>query len=267
MEKIHSAISNKFHLHKYKLFNSYVFEWESDFFSVTNDERYIYEVEVKLSRADFLADFQKKEKHLWLSSAMKKIEVVEKTANFTNDVTMLFNVNVLEHTPNRFYYCCPEGMLKPEEIPDYAGLLYLNKEKTYVRQVKKAPFIHKKNNIDKYVKKLTDKFYFQFINMRKEIHWARHLSKDYESLQKKNSWLSNFVELHKNEGLMAEIDRLKNELNIVDIENHKLKRENMVLTEKLKDLELTGKNIEIKKTDELFLKTKNNKPNVDNQQR
>ena len=52
--------------HKYILTNSYVFAWESDFFSVT-DSGYIYEVEVKISRSDFKSDFGK-EKHTFLKA-------------------------------------------------------------------------------------------------------------------------------------------------------------------------------------------------------
>lgn len=61
-ERLRIMFSN----HKYILTNTYVFAWESDFFSVT-DAGYIYEVEVKISRSDFKSDFGK-DKHLYLKA-------------------------------------------------------------------------------------------------------------------------------------------------------------------------------------------------------
>jgi hypothetical protein len=209
-----------------------VFDWESDYFSVTQDDKYIYEVEVKLSRADFFADFQKGEKHLWLSSATKHELVAKKTKPFgfyenvgKVETYALGYVKVRDNTPNRFYYCCPEGMIKKDEVPEYAGLLYLNKTGTYATQVKTAPFIHKNKNVERYLRKLVDKFYFQYIGMREEVFRAKRQNKDYDNLQKSNSRLLGMVDLAKNEGFIEEIEKLKKELNESWNENHKLKRQ------------------------------------------
>src|SRR5690606_2196554 len=50
-----------------------------------------------------------------------------------------------EHAPNRFYFACPKGLIKPEEVPDYAGLIYVPEEfmSQPCYEVKKAPFLHK----------------------------------------------------------------------------------------------------------------------------
>lgn len=55
---IDKCLRYKFHSHKYQLSNSFVYREESDFFSITSTG-YAQEVEVKVSRSDFKADFKK----------------------------------------------------------------------------------------------------------------------------------------------------------------------------------------------------------------
>lgn len=61
-KEINKKLRVKFDTHKYILENSYVYDWESDFFSVTSSG-YAIEVETKLSLSDFKADFKKENKH------------------------------------------------------------------------------------------------------------------------------------------------------------------------------------------------------------
>ncbi|MES2004320.1 MAG: hypothetical protein V4450_07350 [Bacteroidota bacterium] len=220
---IQSAVRNRFSNHKYELFNSYVFNgWECDFFSVT-DSGYCYEVEVKLSRGDFFADF-KKEKH----ELFRKI-IAGKTFYFKNCGADRYNGSVIgkyttaelyhkrhgykqknktveemathqdylngykhfdlffqtkkihapatriEHVdlvkvncPNRFYYACPEGLIKKTEIPHYAGLIYVRKPHDAYTE-KEAPFLHKrKQDLNKI---LLDKFYWESKKLRDKIYY------------------------------------------------------------------------------------------------
>jgi hypothetical protein len=222
---IQRAIQAKYNTHLYELYNSYVFEWECDFFSITKSG-YCYEVEIKLSRADYFADF-KKEKH----SLFKRLiagdgyyfrnygptngeylctyEVAElKNKRYWDVVERPVGVNRYEtpdrqehserhsdklnhwknwtlekrtkrayapatsimytdlnkvFAPNRFYYACPEGLLKPEDIPPYAGLLYV-KSIYDVEVVKEAPFIHKRKMDLSSV--LLQKFYWECKSLR-----------------------------------------------------------------------------------------------------
>ena len=240
MFDIHTAISTRFSQHKYRLFNSYVFMWESDYFSVTQDEKFIYEVEVKLSLSDFFADFKKNEKHRYLSEAMRNNKtmtlhtstITEHTNGAKVEYSPLHFRNPQEYTPNRFYYCCPDGMIKKEELPEYAGLLYLNETGTSARQVKTAPIIHKNKNVPKYTKTLVDKFYFQYQNMRQEYQIAKYNIKELNSLRDENHNLRNKLYIKENVGFIEEIDRLKKELerehkrcDAVIRENHKLNKE------------------------------------------
>ena len=53
---------------------------------------------------------------------------------------------------NRYYYVCEEGLIKPEEVPEYAGLIYVYSELKYVsgdilpgcmEEIKPAPLLHR----------------------------------------------------------------------------------------------------------------------------
>lgn len=45
--------------------------------------------------------------------------------------------------PNQFWYAVPEGLVKPEEVPAYAGLIYCMKS-GYAKVHRRAPFLHKR---------------------------------------------------------------------------------------------------------------------------
>lgn len=46
--------------------------------------------------------------------------------------------------PNYFYYVCPDGMIKLDDLPEYAGLIYLRKGwKNPLKIIRKAPILHK----------------------------------------------------------------------------------------------------------------------------
>lgn len=84
------------------LCNMYVFTWESDVLILTKSH-YWYEIEIKVSRADFKNDLKhKSKKHMLLSDADSTIK------------------------PNYFYYAVPAGLISVEEIPPYAGLIYMH---------------------------------------------------------------------------------------------------------------------------------------------
>jgi hypothetical protein len=59
---IQKRLRQKFDTHKYILENSYIYDWESDFFSRTASG-YAVEIEIKISLSDFKADFKKEHKH------------------------------------------------------------------------------------------------------------------------------------------------------------------------------------------------------------
>lgn len=62
--EIYRALWSNYHNSDYKLQNKFVFDWESDFFFMSKSG-YAVEVEVKISRSDFKADFDKPKHRLF----------------------------------------------------------------------------------------------------------------------------------------------------------------------------------------------------------
>lgn len=121
---------------KYVVNNLFVFGWESDYLCLTKSG-YFYEAEIKISRSDFKQDKKKKlEKHLLLEN---------KEAN--------------ELKPNYFYYAVPQDLILVDEIPEYAGLIYITDSFPYINIVKQAPELHR-NKVDASKLNLGDKFYY-----------------------------------------------------------------------------------------------------------
>jgi hypothetical protein len=185
--------------HEYKLKNKYIFDWESDFFSVTKSN-YSYEYEIKTSRNDFFADFKKEIKHAILEADESKNSYIVKEKSLFNSTpyspklveyykrvnynreptypqTHIDIINISNKPrPNKFFYCCPEGLIKKEEVPKYAGLIYI-KNKNY-RIVKNAPFIHKNKFVPKDM--LFDKYYYLYLETEKKLEQAKLKIKNLE---------------------------------------------------------------------------------------
>lgn len=143
---IQHSLSLRFINHKYLIYNAFVFDWESDFFSLS-EAGYIYEVEIKVTRSDFKDDFNKKDKHILLESS--------DTQQFIKK-------------PNKFFYAVPKGLLATYEIPEYAGLIEVESRNMVANVVKDAPFLHKDRIFDNYKENLLDKFYFRYRELLRE---------------------------------------------------------------------------------------------------
>jgi hypothetical protein len=227
---IYESIYQHFLNYEYKLFNSFVYDWECDFFGMSKSG-YFMEVEVKVSRSDYFNDFKKEKHELFKDFFAKKshhiyrgiyqmwsrdrliCEYIEPKINFeydgkdcSNRIKRLYNwrrgnhngrfgywvndyggswvgygkkevyapstgisIKPLSeiHCPNTLYFACPENMVKIDEVPAYAGLLYIRDAYT-CDVIKKAPYIHKtKQDLTKILLK---KFYnlWQFKTARDE---------------------------------------------------------------------------------------------------
>lgn len=128
---------------KYIVENLYVFGWESDMLIKTRSG-YWYEVECKISFADFKNDFKnKRQKHELLKTGDEK-----------------------HRRPNYFYYCVPwylSGKVLPL-LPDYAGLIVLT-ENGKLKEVKRAPMLHNNKYTNEELN-LCDKFYYAYRNWK-----------------------------------------------------------------------------------------------------
>lgn len=152
---------------KYKLANGFIFSWESDFF-VQKDNGYSYEFEVKISRSDFFSDKKKVEKHLALEKGIymeKKTEYKFNSETNKNERVEYFEERKRDFRPNKFFYVLPKGLVSVNEIPIYAGLMYV--ENQNIETVKEAPFLHKNKLTFESV--LCNKFYHYWINAKIEL--------------------------------------------------------------------------------------------------
>lgn len=102
-----------------------VYRWEADLLAITK-AYYVHEYEVKLSLADFKADFRKKVKHKILDGGYSWFK------------------------PNYFWYAVGFD-LDVALLPPYAGLLTItiNGDKISINTVKVAPRLHTKKLHDK----------------------------------------------------------------------------------------------------------------------
>lgn len=172
-EQIYRAVRYYYHNNKHVLSNSFIFDWESDIFTLAASG-YAIEVEIKVSRSDFLADFKKVDKHVLLSDHKRKFTVIrkndspleyawidEKYVKLDGLACRVTLVSPKSAIPNRFYYACPEGLIKVEDLPPYAGLMWIS-DKGAVSIKKQAPFLHKDKNIQE--ADLLDKYYWRVKN-------------------------------------------------------------------------------------------------------
>lgn len=156
---------------EYRLANAFIFRWESDFF-VKQRNGYCYEIEIKISRSDFFADFKKKEKHEILQTGGYKWISKDYKTNIETE-----NFREIKFRPNKLFYCVPEGLIKANEIPKYAGLMYARERDIII--VKNAPIIHRE--VIKAEMRLCNKFYNYWMEERQ-----------------KHALLKNEFELYKN---------------------------------------------------------------------
>jgi len=180
-QSIQQRLNHFFASYKYKADGLYVFSWESDKLIWTKSG-YIYEFEIKISRSDFKNDFKhKKEKHIVLASTIardKAKEIQMSLFEQKEQENRHWSREMLERRygdidamakgkrmPNYFYYAVPTGMLEPDEVPPYAGLIYIDSEYRYVKQsyriVKEAPQLHKTKYTDAELN-LGEKFYYNW---------------------------------------------------------------------------------------------------------
>ena len=182
---------------QYEMMNLFVYDWESDYLTITKSG-YVYEVEIKISRADFFNDFKHKgKKHTLLESGVA--------------------LNDQNNGPNYFYYAVPDGLIKENEVPDYAGLVYLKPWGVTIE--KEAPKINK-NKVDIEKLKLIDKFYWNMYTWR---HRYDELSESAKTIKELKNELKS-----ANKSIMYyddELSKLNNDLYEANLKIKKLEDE------------------------------------------
>lgn len=183
-KQVQEKVGRLFSNHDHHFLNKYIFgsDWECDFFSVTNSG-YLYEVEVKISKSDFNADFIKF-KHKLFEGRNETSVIKEAKYRYSKRWKKQVRkapekiINPQEvKMPNKFFFACPEGLLTVDDVPEYAGLIYVNDFSATV--IKQAPFIHKRKEDVKEL--LFSKYHWGYINAVEEI----------DSLNKKHNSVSS----------------------------------------------------------------------------
>ena len=105
-----------------------------------NRNGYMYEFEIKRSRSDFRAEFKNKEhKHEKLRNR-NAVKVYDEWKNGKRTGKKYECIII----PNRYYFVCPIGLIKLDEVPNHAGLIYADKSLyESMSEVKRAPFLHR----------------------------------------------------------------------------------------------------------------------------
>ncbi len=177
---------------KYNVDNLYVFPWESDKLLWTKSG-YIHEFEIKISRADYKNDFKHKlEKHIVLSSTIAKDKQkvyeqdlfgkMEKKYRYWDDDDIKQHIERVvdnKRMPNYFYYAVPYGMIQVEEVPEYAGLIWVKENRLFIQ--KKAPCLHKEKYTDAQLN-LGEKFYYNWVSTKIERNKALERAERNEQL-------------------------------------------------------------------------------------
>ena len=109
---------------------------ECDVISVSKSD-YIYEYEIKISRADYKKDFIK-EKHSQM---------------IRENHTKIVKGEMIYLSPNYFNFITPRGLISLEEVPEYAGLIYINDDFTF-EVIKKPLLLHKTKASPEFIRKL-----------------------------------------------------------------------------------------------------------------
>ena len=196
-EKIQSILTEYFfnqNSKKYNITNLYVYGWESDYLAVMRSG-IVHEVEIKVSRADFKNDVaHKKDKHLLLEG---------------ND--MLGRFNKKSGMPNYFYYAVPDGLVQPEEIPEYAGLIYVNP--WGVKIVKQGRMLTTEK-FDPVKLNIADKFYYNMQNWKEKYETVRDSAEEIKDLKRQIRQFSKDIEFYDERlgEVICENDELKLEI-------------------------------------------------------
>ncbi len=148
--------------HSYFVPNAFWKNFECDVLSLVSTG-FTYEFEIKVSRADFLRDIK------------KKSDIVTGRNEYGQLLFENHNKFADAHFKNRtnyFYYVCPENLIKQEEIPERAGLIYYTQKHKWPQHnltfIKKAKRIHNQkvtfDDLFYFLKKQTFKYSEHFLN-------------------------------------------------------------------------------------------------------
>lgn len=159
-KQIYKHLDNYYHQRAYYcVHNTYCFHpfyKETDYLIVQNN-RYCIDIEIKVSRSDFLADKKKIHKHNILRNGYFQVDYNYNGKYKPNEPIYTNN------RPNKFYYCCPENLIKKTDLEPHQGLIYVL-ESGEIRKIREAKFLHKE--IIDIEPILCRKFYYSYLKQQ-----------------------------------------------------------------------------------------------------
>lgn len=139
--------------------------WECDVWGVTR-AGYSVEFEIKLSLRDFKVDKQKQRtfydrkndpvpfEDRWTPTERRKHDMLD-----ARD----------PKCPNRFIYVCPDGLLKAEDVPQWAGLMTYNPKRYRLSTEKDAPRLHAAKVPEETIEHCRGVFFYRYWNLRMRL--------------------------------------------------------------------------------------------------
>ena len=135
---------------------------EADFVSV-NKNNFVTEFEIKTSRSDYKADFKKTGKHDLMKGVGRRSDYFDRDLRKT----------VWSNKPfvNYFYYVVPKDLINIDEVPEYAGLIYVTRYEmegggySYIcDEIKKPKRFHKNKCEDSFIMRMLRSVMFKYYN-------------------------------------------------------------------------------------------------------
>lgn len=151
---------------RYMVSNVYAFDnfYKETDFLIVKENGYIYDIEIKVSKSDFKADFKKLKHEILKNGFIVSDKFFARTEN--EGLQKYYKGDkIYIKRPNRFYFCVPENLITKDDIPDYAGLLYIT-ESGRVIKIKEAKLLHKDNRLKEIESILCRKFYFSYLDIK-----------------------------------------------------------------------------------------------------
>lgn len=111
---------------------------EADVLGV-NRNGFMYEYEIKRSKSDFLADFKNKPHKHRKFKERKAIHIYDEWKKGKKTGNRFERILI----PNRFFFVCEDNLISKDEVPEYAGLIYVNPQTQTTLEVKSAPLLHR----------------------------------------------------------------------------------------------------------------------------
>jgi hypothetical protein len=132
--------------------------------------RYVDEIEIKVSKSDYKADFKKEVTHY--ISEQNRLEKKLKHDQLAKG----------ELTPNRFWFFVPEDLAPEIAVPTHAGLVVMTK--TGIREVKEAPLLHKRKLEVGDIHRLTKNMMYRYWQFRTAINDEKRSQERYRATQR-----------------------------------------------------------------------------------